>query len=282
MEIIKKGLNSFQLKIIALVIMTVDHLAAYQIITTSDEINTYMRMAGRIAAPLFLFLIVEGVRHTRCKKNYIIRLYAAAMAMQFIKEFISLISVSASEKIITGNIFQTFFYTALFITCIDMIVKKKENIIKPVIFMTIPVISAFLHIWLASENFSGNIYKFIRIFLNITLPSPHKIEYSFIFVLIGITWYFVNNRIINCAIFAGLSVASKFVDERLLYKIGGISDFSFWQFFVSFQWLMILAIPFIILYNNEKGKSGLKYFFYIYYPAHQYLLAVLSVYLLNR
>ena len=40
----------------------------------------------------------------------------------------------------------------------------------------------------------------------------------------------------------------------------------------------LLALPILLLYNGEKGKYNLKYFFYIFYPLH---LGVLSaIYLL--
>lgn len=37
-----------------------------------------------------------------------------------------------------------------------------------------------------------------------------------------------------------------------------------------FMWL---ALPLILLYNGQRGR-GMKYLFYIYYPAHVYILAI--------
>ena len=34
------------------------------------------------------------------------------------------------------------------------------------------------------------------------------------------------------------------------------------------QWWALLAIPFIALYNGERGSKKFKYFFYIIYPLH--------------
>lgn len=50
-------LNSFEIKIIALIFMTFDHFGAYQTFTTNLSINDFFRIVGRIAAPLFLFVV---------------------------------------------------------------------------------------------------------------------------------------------------------------------------------------------------------------------------------
>lgn len=46
------------------------------------------------------------------------------------------------------------------------------------------------------------------------------------------------------------------------------------------QWLMIAALPVMLRYNNKKGV-GIKYFFYIFYPAHTFILFYLAD-LLNK
>lgn len=36
----------------------------------------------------------------------------------------------------------------------------------------------------------------------------------------------------------------------------------------ALQWWALLSIPFLALYNGERGKAKMKYFFYIFYPVH--------------
>lgn len=87
-----KILSGSALKLLAIVSMLVDHLAAflwYDEPWCTDawfsighrEMSAYalMRMFGRIAFPLFAFLIVEGFQHTRNRKRYGIQLLIFAL-----------------------------------------------------------------------------------------------------------------------------------------------------------------------------------------------------------
>lgn len=58
------GLSGSTLKVIAMISMVIDHIALYLM---DDSIVLYetMRCIGRIAFPVFAFLIAEGFIHTR-------------------------------------------------------------------------------------------------------------------------------------------------------------------------------------------------------------------------
>ena len=45
----------------------------------------------------------------------------------------------------------------------------------------------------------------------------------------------------------------------------------------DYQWLMIGALPFLLLYNGKRG-AGLKYLFYVFYPLHIAALFLLRLY----
>ena len=60
-----KGLNAYQIELIALVIMTIDHLGAYGFeIPIIDAYCSQLRLIGRLAMPLFLFALTESIRYT--------------------------------------------------------------------------------------------------------------------------------------------------------------------------------------------------------------------------
>ena len=63
------GLDSFQLKCIAVVTMIIDHIGA----VIFPE-NIVWRYIGRVSFPVFCFLLTEGFVHTRDVKKYILRL----------------------------------------------------------------------------------------------------------------------------------------------------------------------------------------------------------------
>ncbi|MCM1256433.1 MAG: conjugal transfer protein TraX [Roseburia sp.] len=71
------GLSGSTLKLIAIVTMFIDHLA---VAALEPQIGTYtnlyyaMRLIGRLAFPIFCFLLVEGFSHTRDVKKYALRL----------------------------------------------------------------------------------------------------------------------------------------------------------------------------------------------------------------
>lgn len=66
--------NNFTLKLIAIISMLIDHIGY----VLFPEL-TYLRAIGRIAFPIFCFLIVEGFFHTRSHMHYLIRLSIFAL-----------------------------------------------------------------------------------------------------------------------------------------------------------------------------------------------------------
>jgi hypothetical protein len=46
------------------------------------------------------------------------------------------------------------------------------------------------------------------------------------------------------------------------------------------EWYSLIAVPILLLYNGERGKYNLKYFFYIFYPAHLVILQGIAAFIL--
>lgn len=84
------GLSGFWLKVIACLAMLIDHIGGIVVYwkidfenITSDiglyQIYAVTRMIGRIAFPIFAFLIVEGFIHTKNFKKYLLRMFIFAL-----------------------------------------------------------------------------------------------------------------------------------------------------------------------------------------------------------
>ena len=71
----KPSLSASALKVLALFTMLLDHMAYYLYLPEP------LRWVGRLAAPIFLFFVVEGFGRTRNYKKYLLRVYAVAAGM---------------------------------------------------------------------------------------------------------------------------------------------------------------------------------------------------------
>ena len=61
-------LNANQLKIIAIIAMTIDHTVA--IFMPQGPLKMILRCIGRLAAPIMCYMIAEGYHHTSNRKRY--------------------------------------------------------------------------------------------------------------------------------------------------------------------------------------------------------------------
>jgi len=73
----KSGLTGNQLKIIAMITMTCDHVGM-QIFPQL----LWLRIIGRLAMPIYAYMIAEGCRHTRDRKKYFLRLFGMGALCQ--------------------------------------------------------------------------------------------------------------------------------------------------------------------------------------------------------
>lgn len=78
----KRGISASTLKIIAVCSMLVDHFAiSIYLLLPENSYAMYrmLRYIGRIAFPIYCFLLVEGFFHTKNVKKYIARCFAFAL-----------------------------------------------------------------------------------------------------------------------------------------------------------------------------------------------------------
>lgn len=283
LKCLSRGLNANQVKWIALVFMTIDHIGAY-ILTAGASLvqDGVLRDLGRIAAPLFLFVLTESVRHTKDKRKLILRLYIAGLlGSLFTLSFIIL----ANEFVFPGpvymgvpqNILFTYAYTAIYICLLERGIKAVRTKDMKGVFLTVTgVIATFLpqmvyYIYdrVGFPSINVGFVHLEREMLAAFFPPTFFIEYSLMFVLMGICIYFAKGKW-KCLVFAAFCVLS-YLGTPVVDALWPFTDF-FWP---GQAW-MILALPFMLLYNGEKGTAH-KSLFYVYYPVHRYLLSFVSV-----
>ena len=81
----RAGLSGTALKIIALVLMVLDHI--HYFFEFTGLVPEWFSMVARLSAPLFLFCTVEGFAHTHDRKRYFLRIWAIATAMGTVEFF---------------------------------------------------------------------------------------------------------------------------------------------------------------------------------------------------
>ena len=151
---LKNGFSSADLKLFAIIFMLIDHIGAIGIegylmksgLMTATGLNVSpgmpgyglamglsfldlpLRFAGRIAFPLFAFMIVQGFLHTHNRKDYLLRLLAFAL--------ISQIPFSLAMSLLGLDGRNVYFTLALGLICIWGLELAGEKAATPV--MAIP------------------------------------------------------------------------------------------------------------------------------------------------
>ncbi len=231
-------LNGLHLKIIALILMFTEHFGRYLGEQLPNHFPLYLEYAGRIVAPIFFFLAVESYFKTSNRRQYIIRLYVWALIMQVGNFIISRIVQTAYQP-------EHFFPVG-------------QNIFLS-IAVGVSMVAAFE--WgraqIGIKKWSGFALAGLLAFASLLTEA----SYNGLAMLI-VFYFFYNKKPVLYFAYAGLCI---------LFFLWGLTNLEyFWEF--EFQWMMIAALPFIILYNGERGRYSLKYLFYAFYPLHIWVL----------
>ena len=81
MNVKQQGISGYWLKVIAVISMLIDHTSAVILeqIPGLENPAFLMRIIGRLAFPIYCFLLVEGFYHTRSRAKYAGRLFLFAL-----------------------------------------------------------------------------------------------------------------------------------------------------------------------------------------------------------
>lgn len=258
------GIDGFQLKILAMILMVFDHI--HYFLGAVYTIPMWFTYVGRVVAPIFIFMSVEGFFYTHNKKKYMLRLYIASVIMALGSSFLSNSFPRPDNVIMISSMFGTIFLITIHLSIIDFIKKNIENkkiskILLGIFLLFLPTIISMLILVLLPQ-LPTIVLKVIFTFIPTTIMTEGGIP----FIVLGIILYLFRGNKLKMLISYAIYVGALYIISR--FNLGD-------------QIYMIFAIPIIALYNGEKGKS-MKYLFYIFYPVHIWILYLTSYFLLTK
>lgn len=211
------------LKILAAIAMVCDHAGLMFFPRL-----TILRIIGRLAYPIFAFMIAEGCKYTRNKHRYFGMIFLLATLCQIVYFFV--------DGTLYLSILFTFSLSILTVYALQYF-KAKKNALSAAVFFT-----AVAGVWLLNQIFVID-YGFWGCMVPVFAAVFHNTKYD-------------RPGVHILMLGAGLLLLSA--------DVGGIQIWS------------LLTLPLLLCYNGRRGKWKMKYFFYIFYPAHLVILQVIQ------
>ncbi|MDD6350778.1 MAG: TraX family protein [Lachnospiraceae bacterium] len=233
-------ISGFQLKLLALVTMAIDHIGAvlveqspYYTEPSYGSLDSVLRTIGRLAFPLFCFFIVEGFHYTRNRKKYAIRLLIFA-----------LVSEIPFDMAFNGSILEGNYNNVGFTLLTGM--------------LSIWVLDTLLNRIRAKyeDRMQGRLYEGLTI--GAVLVVVYLLEYFLIKSDYGAAGVFA---IIFLYLFSDRKMLGFAITVVWLGLTCGIIEFA--------------ALADLLPLHYYQGRQGrkMKYLFYIFYPVHLLILA---------
>lgn len=189
-DLVKKGLNSNQLKIIAIIAMTIDHITHILLLNKiNNNVFLALRVIGKITIPIMWFFISEGYYHTKNLKKYVGRLFIFSIISHFAYCY------AFNKSIVPTNI---FFETSVIwsLTC------------------------GLISLWIAKNDKINIWIKMLVIFL--IACSVYNADWGFISVLaivfLGLTRGKRKTQMLGMAIIVVIYEIAKFNESRNYYQ----------------------------------------------------------------
>lgn len=279
--------SNFALKIMALLFMTLDHVGlqiSYYFLDSGSPIVLILRGLGRLAVPLFAFLIYEGVTHTKSFKKYALRL--GIMAFLISAAFALMIYIPnpfmSGGLMDGGNIF-----IDLLLGAIGVFLLKNKNV-KIKLLSLLPAIYSIV-------SFAVTTYQINNGVIINWFPFYLRTQYGWFAVLMIMGFYFAK---VFKDLYLRYTAKNMGLDFEVLvlspYDVKITNFFNMmtvvffaiaayvltWFFetpFLPYQWISLFSGALLLCYNGKRGynKKWFEYGAYLYYPLHLAILAVI-------
>lgn len=242
-----KAMNRETFKIILMGLMVLDHIEYF----ISPYLADFFHIITRVVAVGFAYLVVEGMHYTHSRKNYLTRLIGWSIFMALGNCLLNIFVLRQPNQmsILGDNIFATLALGLIVIwlwdnRVQDLKAKKKLRILSVVllIFSIVPI-------------FEGSMV--VVPFMFITQLTHQNIKKRNLF--------YIGLMVFLALIELPMALTVPINNSLMLFDSIAMnaSDIFF-----------ILIIPFLHFYNGKIGPHSrqLKYLFYIFYPAHLWLI----------
>lgn len=267
----KLGLSGTAIKYIAMAAMVCDHLIQvgfrpYMIRMGKPEFKDSLiyflgsSVIGRMAFVLFAFLCVQGFMHTKSKKKYILSLFVFALISEFPFDF-AVFGKPSEWNMQIWSMQNVYFTLAMGVTALTIYEKagtlihegKKIQGIAMYVSLLVPML--FCHIIHSDYGFAG-----------------------ILFILLLYIFRFDN---IKSVLFAFIPFIIAMGTEQFIYRNPSVpkSWDGLGSFIINYAFGIegngIIAFIITAAYNGTRGRQLNKWLYYIFYPAHLLLIALI-------
>ncbi len=238
---LKKPINGTILKVLAMVTMLCDHIFG---IGLSDA--EWLHVLGRLAFPIFAFLIAEGYAHTKDFKSYCLRMLGFAL----LTEIPFNLMMGGLIHPFHQNVMFTFLLSLLLLRAVDRLMEKTSSLL-----LKLLLVALFTALGYALGQITFVDYFGCGILTVFLFHFTREKRWGWAVQLAGM-WY------INWMLLSGYSFSLSLLGHELLVPV---------------QAFALLALVPIWLYNGQRGPGGKKfqYFTYAFYPAHILVLVLI-------
>lgn len=235
-----RTLNGNQIKLIAIIAMTIDHLT--WVFFPGFQHVWYvclLHIIGRLTAPIMWFFIAEGFYYTRNVKKYLLRLFFFAIISHFAYNFAGDIPFIPNSFFNATSVMWSLAWSVVLMGIVTS--DRLPQWAKIVLTLLICAIT-FPSDW-------STVAAMCPVFLYLNRDDFKK---QCIAMLVWVSIYSL--------------VYFFFMD----------------QLYALIQMCALLSLLILRKYNGERGKwKGMKWLFYIYYPAHLVGIGVIRLLLEN-
>lgn len=272
MELIRtRGLSASGLKWIALGLMVLDHI--HYFFAYTGMVPEWFSMLGRLSAPLFLFCLAEGFTYTRDRKRYFLKVYAIHLLMSGLLFLMMCGLPVRPDGFYPMNGMMTAFAILMIIfQGMDWLAERRwgPGLAAVALPLAWPILAGTLMGMVPALQMPLSALGYT------VLPMWNSNPDAGIgTILTGILLYgFRKNRRVQAGVFAGFTVLYYLLYPLLVFSRS--PEFHWTMMFTTvYEWYGALAAVLMLCYNGQRGR-GPKRFFYVFYPAHIYVLYALS------